>query len=102
MLFDYVKNTMSDECSDRDGVLDLAEHYGVLPSSGKLTRLFWGQFWNEVWSHLDEDDLLKNEFDWSSIDVDPDSVDDYGDPIDSSTTASSACGRGRKRNRKVR
>lgn len=82
-LYDYVKNTMSDECSDRDGVLDLAEHYGVLPSSGKLTRLFWGQFWNEVWSNLDEDDLLKNGPDLSA-------------------TASSACGGGRKHSSRVR
>ena len=101
-LSDFVNSVMGDECRNRYNVLDLAEHYGILPDSGELIRLFWQKFWDEVWSYLDEDDLLKNEFDWSSIGVDPDSLDDYGDPIDSSTTASSACGRGRRRSRRVR
>lgn len=101
-LSDFVNSVMGDKCRTRYNVLDLAEHYGVLPDSGELIRLFWNKFWDEVWSYLDEDDLLKNEFDWSSIGVDPDSLDDYGDPIDSSTTASSACGRGRNRKRRVR
>ena len=101
-ISDHVRNAMNDACSDREYVLELAEHYGVLPDSKKLINLFWDKFWNEVWSHLDEDDLLKNEFDWSSTGIDQDIVDDYDDSIDSSTTASSACGRGRNRNRRVR
>lgn len=101
-LSDFVNSVMGDECRNRYNVLDLAEHYGVLPESGELIRLFWQKFWDEMWSYLDEEDLLKNEFDWASIGVDPDSLDDDDDPIDSSTTASSACGRGRKRSRRVR
>lgn len=100
-LSDFVNSVMADECRNRYNVLDLAEHYGVLPESGELIRLFWQKFWDEMWSYLDEEDLLKNEFDWASIGVDPDSLDD-DDPIDSSTTASSACGRGRRRSRRVR
>lgn len=100
-LSDFVNSVMGDECRNRYNVLDLAEHYGVLPESGELIRLFWQKFWDEVWSYLDEEDLLKNEFDWASIGVDLDSLDD-DDPIDSSTTASSACGRGRRRSRRVR
>lgn len=94
-LSDFVNATMADECRNRYSVLDLAEHYGVLPENGELIRLFWQKFWDEVWSYLDEKDLLNNEFDWASL-------DDDDDPIDSSTTASSACGRGRRRSRRVR
>lgn len=101
-LSDFVNSVMGDECRNRYNVLDLAEHYGVLPENGELIRLFWQKFWDEVWLYLDEQDLLKNEFDWASIGVDPDSLDDDDDTIDSSTTASSACGRGRNRNRRVR
>ena len=100
-LSDFVNSVMADECRNRYNVLDLAEHYGVLPENGELIRLFWQKFWDEMWSYLDEEDLLKNEFDWASIGVAPDSLDD-DDPIDSSTTASSACGRGRRRSRRVR
>lgn len=87
-LADFVKSTMNDECSSRSGVLALAEHYGVLPDSKRLIDRFWDQFYNEVWSNIDEDELLKNGYDWSKS--------------DSSIAVSSACGRGRKRNRKVR
>lgn len=97
-LADYVKNTMSDVCSDRSCVLELAERYGVLPDSKRLIDRFWDQLYNEVWSDLDEDDLLKNEFDWSEFD----SYDtDSSDP-DRPIAVSSACGRGRRRSRKVR
>lgn len=91
-LADYVKNTMSDVCSDRSCVLELAERYGVLPDSKRLIDRFWGQLYNEVWSDLDEDDLLKNGYDWSN---DPFETDR---PI----AVSSACGRDRRRSRKVR
>lgn len=101
-LAKYVNEVIDDIFSYRDYVVELAERYGVLPDSRKLVNLFLDQFWNEVWSYLDEEDLLKNEFDWASIGVDPDSLDDDDDPIDSSTTASSACGRGRRRSRRVR
>lgn len=101
-LAKYVNEVIDDIFSYRDYVVELADRYGVLPDSRKLVNLFLDRFWNEVWSYLDEEDLLKNEFDWASIGVDPDSLDDDDDPIDSSTTASSACGRGRRRSRRVR
>ena len=94
-LAKFVNSTMDDLLSYREFVVELADRYGVLPDSRKLVHLFLEQFWNEIWSYLDEEDLLKNEFDWASI-------DDDDDPIDSSTTASSACGRGRRRSRRVR
>lgn len=94
-LSDFVNSVMADECRNRYNVLDLAEHYGVLPENGELIRLFWQKFWDEVWSYLDEKDLLNNEFDW-------DSLDDDDAPIYASTTASYACGRGRRRSRRVR
>ena len=106
-LAKYVNSTMDDVLSDRDFVVELADRYGVLPDSRKLVHLFLEQFWNEIWSYLDEEDLLKNEFDWASIDgydEDEDDEDDSGMFREERrmTRRSARVGRGRNRNRRVR
>ena len=103
-LANYVKEVIDDIFSYRDYVVELAEHYGVLPDSRKLVHLFLDQFWNEVWSYLDEEDLLKNEFDWSSIDGYDEDEDDSGMFREERrmTRRSARVGRGRRRSRRVR
>ena len=106
-LAKYVNSTMDDVLSDRDFVVELADRYGVLPDSKKLINLFWDQFWNEIWLYLDEEDLLKNEFDWASIDgydEDEDDEEDSGMFHEERrmTRRSARGGRGRKRSSRVR
>ena len=103
-LAKYVNSTMDDLLSDRNFVVELADRYGVLPDSRKLVHLFLEQFWNEVWSYLDEEDLLKNEFDWSSIEGYDEDEDDSGMfHEERRMTRRSARGdRGRNRSRRVR
>ena len=106
-LAKFVNSTMDDVLSDRDFVVELADRYGVLPDSRKLVHLFLEQFWNEIWSYLDEEDLLKNEFDWASIDgydEDEDDEDDSGMFREERrmTRRSARGGRGRRCSRRVR
>lgn len=106
-LFKAVNNAMDTECIYTYNVRALADYYDVLPSDGELVDLFWEQFSNDVWSNIDEDELIKGD-----DDEDEDELFREGrrktrrsaksGRYDGFGTVSSACGRGRKRNRRVR
>lgn len=94
---------MDNECTYTYNVRALADHYDVLPSDGELVDLFWDQFYDEVWENIDEDELIGEK--------DPELFREErrrtrrsarGGRYNGFGTVSSACGSGRKRNRRVR
>lgn len=102
-LSEAVEYAMDDECIYTYNVRALADHYDVLPSDSELVNLFWEQFSDEVWSNIDEDELIGEK--------DPELFREErrrtrrsarGGRYDGFGTVSSACGRGRRRNRRVR
>ena len=102
-LSEAVEYAMDDECIYTYNVRALADHYDVLPSDSELVNLFWEQFSDEVWSNIDEDELIGEK--------DPELFREErrrtrrsarGGRYNGFGTVSSACGRGRRRNRRVR
>lgn len=102
-LSEAVDYAMDDECIYTYNVRALADYYDVLPSDGELVNLFWEQFYEDVWSNIDEDELIGEK--------DPELFREEhrrtrrsarGGRYNGFGTVSSACGRGRKRNRRVR
>lgn len=57
-LSEAVGYAMDDECIYTYNVRALADYYDVIPSDGELVNLFWEQFSDDVWSNIDEDELI--------------------------------------------
>ena len=97
-LSEAVDYAMDRECIYTYNVRALADYYDVLPSNGELVGLFWEQFYNDVWSNIDEDELIGEK--------DPELFREerrrtrrsaMGGRYNGFGTVSSACGRGRRR-----
>ena len=97
-LSEAVDYAMDSECIYTYNVRALADYYDVLPSDGELIDLFWDQFYNDVWSNIDEDELIGEK--------DPELFREErrrtrrsakGGRYNGFGTVSSACGKGRKR-----
>ena len=93
-----VDYAMDRECIYTYNIRALADYYDVIPSDGELIDLFWEQFYNDVWSNIDEDELIGEK--------DPELFREErrrtrrsakGGRYNGFGTVSSACGKGRKR-----
>ena len=101
-LSEAVDYAMDRECIYTYNVRALADYYDVLPSDGELTNLFWEQFYNDVWSNIDEDELIKGDDDEEEGELFREESrrtrrSARGGRYNGFGTVSSACGRGRKR-----
>lgn len=68
-LSEAVDYAMDAECIYTHNVRALADYYDVIPSDGELVNLFWEQFYNDVWSNIDEDELIKGDDDEDEDDL---------------------------------
>lgn len=101
-LSEAVDYAMDRECIYTYNVRALADYYDVLPSDGELVDLFWEQFYNDVWSNIDEDELIKGDDDEDEDELFREERrrtrrSARGGRYNGFGTVSSACGRGRKR-----
>lgn len=106
-LSEAVDYAMDRECIYTYNVRALANHYDVLPDDRELISLFWEQFYDEVWSNIDEDELIKGDDDEDEDELFREERrrtrrSARGGRYNGFGTVSSACGRDRKRNRRVR
>lgn len=101
-LSEAVYYAMDTECIYTSNVRALADYYDVLPSDGELIDLFWDQFYNDVWSNIDEDELIKGDDDEDEDELFREESrrtrrSAKGGRYNGFGTVSSACGKGRKR-----
>lgn len=97
-----VDYAMDRECIYTYNIRALADYYDVLPSDGELVDLFWEQFYNDVWSNIDEDELIKGDDDEDDDELFREESrrtrrSARGGRYNGFGTVSSAYGRGRKR-----